>query len=196
MTQSAAKLSVSEYWDKFVGTHLNSPDHWEANQVTQQFQWRLICGDPFKNPVDWFMEEYGPFNRMASICAGSGILERHVSASYCQNSDALIEGYDISPKSIELGRGLITRSQPKADGCELDEGKVVYSKPVVARRDPTALFDPVEEPFDVIASAIEVRTKADRITAVAFWGDIGPRTLLHRKLSDPVGVIATVGKQH
>src|SRR5579871_6584153 len=62
--------------------------------------------------------------------------------------------------------------------------------------DPTALFDPVEEPFDVIASAIEVRAKADRIAAVAFWRDIGPRTLLHRKLSDPVGVIATVGKQH
>ena len=78
----------------------------------------------------------------------------------------------------------------------MDEGKVVYRKPIVARRDPTALFDPVEEPFDVIASAIEVRAKADRIAAIAFWRDVGPRTLLHGKLSDPIGIVATVGKEH
>jgi len=28
----------------------------------------------------------------------------------------------------------------------LDEGKVIYRKPVVPRRDTTTLFDPIEEP--------------------------------------------------
>jgi hypothetical protein len=36
----------------------------------------------------------------------------------------------------------------------LDEGKVVSRKPVVARRDTTTLFNPVEEPFDLVASTI------------------------------------------
>jgi hypothetical protein len=33
----------------------------------------------------------------------------------------------------------------------LDKGKVVSGKPVVARRHTTTLFDPVEEPFDLVA---------------------------------------------
>ena len=56
--------------------------------------------------------------------------------------------------------------------------------------------DPVEESFDAVARAIEVRTKADWIAAVAFRRDVGPCSPLHGKLSDPVGVVATVGKQH
>ena len=56
----------------------------------------------------------------------------------------------------------------------MDEGKVVSRKPVVARRHTTTLFDPVEEPFDLVASAIKVRAEADRIAAIAFWGDVWP----------------------
>ena len=53
----------------------------------------------------------------------------------------------------------------------------------MARRHPTTLFDPVEEPFDLVASAIEVRAEADRIAAIAFWRDVSPRPLFHGKLS-------------
>jgi len=98
-----ADNSVAAYWDKFVGTHLNSPDHWEANQVVQQAQWRLITGDPFLNPVDWFIRKFGPFSAMASICAGSGILERGVANMYLRDGGR-IDGYDISPASIEIAR--------------------------------------------------------------------------------------------
>jgi len=35
----------------------------------------------------------------------------------------------------------LTRSQPWPDGRKLDEGKVIGGKLVVARRDPTALFE-------------------------------------------------------
>jgi hypothetical protein len=37
----------------------------------------------------------------------------------------------------------------------LNEGKVVGGEPVVARRDSATLPDAVEEPFDLVASAIE-----------------------------------------
>jgi hypothetical protein len=58
------------------------------------------------------------------------------------------------------------------------------------------LFDPVEEPLDLVASTIEIGAEADRIAAIAFRRDVGPRALLHGKLSDPVGVITAVGKQY
>jgi len=58
------------------------------------------------------------------------------------------------------------------------------------------LFDPVEEPLDPVPVAVEIRAVADWVAAIAFWRDVGPRAPLHGKLSDPVGVIATVGKQH
>jgi hypothetical protein len=55
----------------------------------------------------------------------------------------------------------------------LNEGKVVGSKPVIARRHPTTLFDPVKEPLDPVASAVEIGAEADRIAAVAFRRDVG-----------------------
>lgn len=94
---------VARYWDEFVGTHLNSPDHWEANQVVQQFQYRFITGDPFRNPINWFIDNYGPFNEMASICCGSGILEHHIATNYPHShGGGSIDGYDISQGSIEV----------------------------------------------------------------------------------------------
>jgi hypothetical protein len=56
------------------------------------------------------------------------------------------------------------------------------------------LFDPVEESVDPVASAVEMRAEADRIAAIALRWDVGLRALLHGKLSDPVSVIAAVGK--
>jgi hypothetical protein len=74
----------------------------------------------------------------------------------------------------------------------LDKGKVVGSELVVARRHPTTLFDPVEEPLDLVASAIKIRAEADRIAAIAFRRDIGPRAFFHGKLSDPETRMAIV----
>jgi hypothetical protein len=78
----------------------------------------------------------------------------------------------------------------------LDEGEVIRGKLVVARRDPTALLDPIEEPLDPVAGAVEIRAEADRIAAIAFWRDVGPCAFLYGKLSDPVPVVPSVGKQH
>jgi hypothetical protein len=51
----------------------------------------------------------------------------------------------------------LTRSQPQPDGCKLDERKVIGGKLVVARSDPTTLLDPIEEPRDQVAGAVEIR---------------------------------------
>jgi hypothetical protein len=45
----------------------------------------------------------------------------------------------------------------------LGEGKVIYRKPVVPRRDPTTLFDPIEEPVDSVARAVEIRAEAEPV---------------------------------
>jgi hypothetical protein len=58
------------------------------------------------------------------------------------------------------------------------------------------LLDPIEEPFDFVAGAVEIRAEADWIAPIAFGRDVGPCAFLHGELPDPIGVIATVGKQH
>jgi hypothetical protein len=67
---------------------------------------------------------------------------------------------------------------------------------LVARRNPAAVLDLVEKPLDLIPGSIEIRAEADRIVAIAVRRDVGPRALHHGKLSDPVGVVATVGEKH
>jgi hypothetical protein len=52
----------------------------------------------------------------------------------------------------------------------LNEGKVVGGKPVVARRHPTTLFDPVEEPLDLVASAVEIGLKQIGSLRLLFGG--------------------------
>jgi len=49
----------------------------------------------------------------------------------------------------------LARCQPQPDGRKPNEGKVIASKLVVARRDPTTLLDRIEKPFDPVAGAVE-----------------------------------------
>ena len=102
--ETASAGTTAAYWDAFAGAHLNSPTHWEANVAVRRFQWKLVAGDAELNPVRWFMEKYGPFRSLASLCSGTGILERHV-ASHWLRTAGQITGFDISPHSIELARG-------------------------------------------------------------------------------------------
>jgi hypothetical protein len=64
-----------------------------------------------------------------------------------------------------LGRGLIS-TQPNADGCELDEGQIIGCQLVISSRDTPTLLDLVEEPFDQVARAVQVRAEADRVPAI------------------------------
>jgi PRC-barrel domain len=59
-----------------------------------------------------------------------------------------------------LGRCLIS-TQPNADGCELDEGQITSRQLVIPERDTPELLDLVEEPFDQIARAVQMRAEAE-----------------------------------
>jgi hypothetical protein len=67
---------------------------------------------------------------------------------------------------------------------------------VVARRDPPTLFDFIEEPFDQVAGAVEVRAEADGLIAIASWRNVGPSAPFGSERSNPIGIIATVGEPH
>src|SRR5581483_8709431 len=90
-----------------------------------------------------------------------------------------------------LGRGLIS-TQPNSDRCEFDERKIVGCEFVAPGRDTPTLLDLVEEPFDQIACAIQIRTEADRVFAISFRRNVRPCSLLAGKLPDPVGVVAAI----
>jgi hypothetical protein len=47
---------------------------------------------------------------------------------------------------------------------------------VVARRDPSTLFDPIEEPFDQVARTVEVRAEAEGLVAIASRRNVGAKT--------------------
>lgn len=97
--------AAASYWDAHVGSHLNNPRHWQGNVVTRQLDWLAVTGDRTLNPVDWFMQKFGPFHSMASICCGNGILEKHIAVNYLGGpGDAHIDGYDVSPVSVEIAR--------------------------------------------------------------------------------------------
>jgi hypothetical protein len=55
-------------------------------------------------------------------------------------------------------------------GRKLDEREVVRGELIVARSDATALFDFVKEALDEIAGSVKMRTEADWIVAIAFFG--------------------------
>jgi hypothetical protein len=58
------------------------------------------------------------------------------------------------------------------------------------------LLDLVEEPFDQVARAVQIRAKTDRVFAIALRWDIGPRALLAGELPDPIRVVSTICEQH
>lgn len=93
---------VAEFWDKNMGKHLGSFDHWETPEPIRKHQNIRVTGNADVTHLDWFYERYGPFHEMASIGSGNGILEKHV-CHLKMPSDTIV-GYDISPASLETAR--------------------------------------------------------------------------------------------
>src|ERR1700732_2023437 len=87
-------------------------------------------------------------------------------------------------------------TQPNSDLCEFDERQIVGCELVISGRDTTALLDLVEEPFDQVPRAIQVRAKANRVFAISFRRNVRPCSLLSGKLPDPLRVVSTIREQH
>jgi hypothetical protein len=60
----------------------------------------------------------------------------------------------------------------------LNEGEEVGRELVVACCHSPALLDLVEEPFDQISSAVQIRAEAQRVFPIALWRDIRPGSVL------------------
>jgi hypothetical protein len=58
------------------------------------------------------------------------------------------------------------------------------------------LLDLVEEPFDQVASGIQIRTEVDRVFAISFRRDVCRCSLLTGKIPDPVRIIFATCQQH
>jgi hypothetical protein len=56
----------------------------------------------------------------------------------------------------------------------LNERKVVHGEPVIARSNPAAVLDLVEEALDQVAGPIKIRTEAKRLSPISFWWDVRP----------------------
>ena len=93
-----------------------------------------------------------------------------------------------APPSLTNGR----------DDIAASTRRLVGNKPNIFVTEGSFGLDPtfalgVEESFDPVASEVEIRA---RIAAIAFRWDVRPSALFHGELPDPVGVIASVCKQH
>src|ERR1700757_1082552 len=79
---------------------------------------------------------------------------------------------------------------------DANQGQVVGREFVVSGRNTPTLLDLVEEPFDQVARAIQIRAEADRVFAIAFRRNVRPCALLTGKLPDPVRVVSPIREQH
>lgn len=102
MAASSEPSVVSQYWDEHVGDHLSSFFHWEANEPIMAHQNVRVSGDKQVTALNWFWRKYGPFQDVANLGTGTGILE-HALCSLPDFKGRVI-GYDISPHSLEIAR--------------------------------------------------------------------------------------------
>jgi hypothetical protein len=96
-------------------------------------------------------KRHDPEKRDAYIALGSAIDPRDRGHAKC----GLFSTFGGLPTPVKSSQTSAT--------LPLDEGEVIYRKPVVPRRDPTTLFDPIEEPLDSVARAVEIRAEAEPV---------------------------------
>ncbi|MGR9076272.1 class I SAM-dependent methyltransferase [Rhizobium leguminosarum] len=124
---------AADYWDEHAGEHLSSKLHWEVHQTIAVFQANL-ADETWSSHEDTFagafLTKYGrKFRSMASVCCGTGILERWLDARYVGHR-VKIDGYDISEGSLRIARELAGPSSRvryrQSDANKMDIGKGVY----------------------------------------------------------------------
>jgi SAM-dependent methyltransferase len=107
---------IAAFWDKNVGRHREPFAHWESPPPIAEALNVLVSGAPHIGPPQWFMTNYGPFDKVAELGCGDGVLAHCLLHQY----PALkVDAYDLSKTSLERTRALIATLDGAADRCRL-----------------------------------------------------------------------------
>jgi SAM-dependent methyltransferase len=95
------KARAARFWDKAVGRHREPFAHWESPApIQRRLNW-IVSGSENIDPVRWFLNEYGPFARVADLGCGDGVL---TATLIPRAPGTRIDAYDISPASLRIAR--------------------------------------------------------------------------------------------
>jgi len=84
--------------------------------------------------------------------------------------------------------------QPEVNGSQFEHGEEVGGVFFVAGGEPSEVLDPVEEPLDAIACAVEHRAEAGFPATMDHRGDVGRGAGGFDLAAQPVGVVGLVGE--
>ena len=77
--------------------------------------------------------------------------------------------------------------------CEMSEGQIVAGGLLVAGRDASIVFDPVDEPLHEVAFLVQALAEFARLRAIAAWWNYRLSAAAANRLDQLVGIIALVG---
>ena len=107
---------IAAFWDENVGRHREPFAHWESPSPIAEALNAIVSGDPSMGPVPWFMTKYGPFDRVAELGCGDGVMTHYL---LCAHPDLKVDAYDLSRESLERSRALIATLDGAAERCRL-----------------------------------------------------------------------------
>jgi SAM-dependent methyltransferase len=107
---------IAAFWDENVGRHREPFAHWESPPPIAEALNVLVSGAPHIGPPQWFMTNYGPFDQVAELGCGDGVLTHCLLHDY---PTLKVDAYDLSKASLERSAALIATLNGTADRCRL-----------------------------------------------------------------------------
>jgi SAM-dependent methyltransferase len=107
---------IAAFWDKNVGRHREPFAHWESPPPIAEALNEVVSGAPHIGPPQWFMTNYGPFDQVAELGCGDGVLTHCLLHDY---PVLKVDAYDLSEASLERSGALIATLNGAADRCRL-----------------------------------------------------------------------------
>ncbi len=107
---------VATFWDEHAGRHCEPFAHWESPPSIAAALNALVSNDPSVTPLHFFLAHYGPFEQVAELGCGDGIL-----VNFLLQFDPVlkIDAYDVSLGSLERSRKLIAPLDGAMQRCRL-----------------------------------------------------------------------------
>jgi SAM-dependent methyltransferase len=107
---------IAAFWNKNVGRHREPFAHWESPRPIAEALNMLVSGESRVAPPQWFMTNYGPFNQVAELGCGDGVLTHLLLHDY---PGLTVDAYDLSEVSLERSRASIATVKGALERCRL-----------------------------------------------------------------------------